>query len=166
MNGDLTGADLSMCDGLENIKCLEGINLDGVNFNRKLYKRTSLIEPIEYEDLEPYDIFEDYGDGIYPITKKQYIDFMKGKCIRMKFTRQIDIYILKKKGIYSFISCSSKGNLCSLDRGNMKLLEKKDIEYYYEHLDTMVDCFKKVPIEIEHGILTFWNEAFLKSIIK
>lgn len=86
-----------------------------------------------------YDTFNTYADGIYSISKQQYIDFMKGKSIRMTFSRDLDIFMLKNNGLYCFISRSSGGNLCVLNKGSMKRLERTDLKFYYENMNIMAD---------------------------
>ncbi|MBO4946380.1 MAG: metallophosphoesterase [Lachnospiraceae bacterium] len=86
-----------------------------------------------------YDFFSDYDDGIYEITGEQYNDFYRGKNIYMNFTRKVNVlYMLKKKGYYCFIHKTKTGVLSILHGGSLKHLDKKDVKYYYEHMDEMV----------------------------
>ena len=48
---------------------------------------------IEYD----YDLFSDYADGIYTITKTQYNDFYRGKNIGMDYNRDGKIHVEKKR---------------------------------------------------------------------
>ncbi|RKJ74944.1 hypothetical protein D7X33_18810 [Butyricicoccus sp. 1XD8-22] len=108
-------------------------------------KRTPHLKYFYLDDT--YDIFLDHGDGIYKITKEQYIDFYRGKNIRMDFTREINIlYMLKKSGYYCFIHQSKNGNLTILNGGAMKSLDVLDINYYYERMDGVI-CYIKQPLD-------------------
>lgn len=96
-----------------------------------------------YLDTE-YDIFSDYDDGIHTVTREQYIDFYRGKNIQMSFSREINIlYMLKKNGYYCFIHKSTKGNLTMLNGGAMKSLDRADIKYYYDNMDTEINRIKQ-----------------------
>ena len=80
-----------------------------------------------------YNIFADYEDGIYEITADQYMDFYRGKNIKMNFGREINIlYMLKKKGHYCFIHESTYGVLSIL---NGKTAAGTD--YYYTYGNTL-----------------------------
>lgn len=91
-----------------------------------------------------YDCFDDYEDGVYEITREQYIDFYRGKNLTITFQRRINVlYMLKKKGYYCFIHKSKNGNLTILNGGAMKCVEMKEIQYYYDHMDEMIASIKK-----------------------
>lgn len=91
-----------------------------------------------------YDYFSDYEDGIYEITGEQYNDFYRGKNIQMDFTREVNIlYMLKKNGYYCFIHESKGGSLSILNGGALKKLDEKDVNYYYDNMDRVVDYIKK-----------------------
>ncbi len=94
---------------------------------------------IEYD----YDLFSDYKDGIYHITKEKYIAFYRGKNIMMDYTRDGIIYMLKKNGYYCFIKPSSEGRLSILNGGALKSLDRKDIEYYYDNMDYQISFYKE-----------------------
>lgn len=103
---------------------------------------------LKYFYLEDdYDIFEDYQDGIYEITREEYIDFYRGKNIAMDFNREgYNIFMLKKFGYYCFIAKSNKGYLLILNGGNLKRLEHKDINYYFENMDKVI-AYIKTPLD-------------------
>ena len=70
-----------------------------------------------------YDCFDDYSNGIFPISREQYQDFYRGKNLNMTFEREINkLYMLKKNGFYCFLHESSKGVLSILNGGQMKTL--------------------------------------------
>lgn len=90
-----------------------------------------------------YDWFNDYEDGIYEITKKDYIEFYRGKNIQMTFNRDVEIiYMLKRKGYYCFIQKNHGGKLTMLNGGTLKKLTHRDIEYYYQNMDAEIECIK------------------------
>ncbi|MDE5789001.1 MAG: metallophosphoesterase, partial [Clostridia bacterium] len=103
---------------------------------------------LKYFYLEDdYDIFEDYQDGIYEITREEYIDFYRGKNIAMDFNRDgYNIFMLKKSDYYCFIAKSNKGYLLILNGGNLKRLEHKDINYYFENIDKVIS-YIKTPLD-------------------
>ena len=86
-----------------------------------------------------YDYFCDYEDGIYEITSQEYQDFSRGKNISMHFNRQVNIlYMLKKNGYYCFIYKTKTGSLSMLNGGALKKLNAKDVNYYYDNMDSMI----------------------------
>lgn len=90
-----------------------------------------------------YNIFADYEDGIYEITADQYMDFYRGKNIKMNFGREINIlYMLKKKGYYCFIHESTYGVLSILNGGALRHLERTDVKYYYDHMDEITSAIE------------------------
>lgn len=90
-----------------------------------------------------YDLFSDWDDGIYEITRKQYIDFNYGKYIRIDFNREYrKLYMLKRKGYYMFVIESLIGSLCILNGGTIKKLDEYDIRYYYDKMDAVVSYLK------------------------
>lgn len=96
---------------------------------------------------DDYDLFEAYKNGIYEITREQYIEFYIGKNIHMDFFRKFDkLYMLKKNGYYMFILKSAEGNLNIMNGGALKLLEKKPLSYYYENMDKVIS-YVKTPLD-------------------
>lgn len=86
-----------------------------------------------------YDYFDDYEDGVYEITSQEYQDFSRGKNIHMTFNRQVNVlYMLKKNGYYCFIHKTKAGSLSMLNGGALKKLDIKDVQYYYDNMDTMI----------------------------
>lgn len=95
---------------------------------------------------DEYDCFDDYEDGIYEITREQYIDFYRGKNNQMTFQRKdVDkLYMLKKREMYCFI-CTNKrwnGRLYILNGGTIKGLAQNDVQYYFENMDVMAEAVK------------------------
>ncbi len=93
---------------------------------------------------DTYDIFSDYVDGMYSITKEQYIDFYRGKNIIMDFNRDINLlYMLKKNGYYCFIHKAINGNLTILNGGARKSLAINDIQYYYANMNMVINYIRQ-----------------------
>lgn len=100
---------------------------------------------LKYFYLETqYDIFTNYLDGIYEITREQYIDFYRGKNLEITFNRIFyKLYMLKKNDTYMFIvQNTSSGNLNVLNGGSLITLEHKDVEYYYQNMDRIINHIK------------------------
>ena len=56
-----------------------------------------------------YDIFDDYPDGIYEISREEYLDFYRGKSKFMQFKKRAGkITMLKKSGYYCFLFGETK----------------------------------------------------------
>lgn len=100
---------------------------------------------MKWFDIEnEYDYFADYQDGIYEITNTEYKEFYRGKNIMINFNREVNtLYMLKKNGYYCFIHESMYGSLAILNGGALKKLDKDDINYYYENMDSVVAFIKK-----------------------
>ena len=90
-----------------------------------------------------YDCFSEYSDGIYEITKEQYINFYRGQNLMMDFAQDVDIlYMLKKNGYYCFIHKSRNNQLAILNGGALKNLKINDINYYYNRMDDVIAYIK------------------------
>lgn len=120
-----------------------------------------------------YDIFSDYKDGIYEISRMQYQDFYRGKNEPMRFTREINIlHMLKKNGYYCFIHEAESGSLTILNGGAMKKLEEKDIHYYYENMDKVIakingplEKYTAVQNKVAEKILKIGGEGTIHGCI-
>lgn len=106
-----------------------------------------------------YDIFKYYSDGIYRITKAQYMDFNDGNGTRCAFNSDVDyIVMLKRQGIYLFLLEDNNNNrLYLLNGGVRNRLKITDVNYYY---DKMIQYADYIKMSIEK-----YNEA-LKNISK
>lgn len=90
-----------------------------------------------------YDWFVDYKDGVYEISRNDYIDFCRGKNINMTFNREIDtLYMLKKGEYYCFIHKTKSGSMTILNGGSRKSIKNIDIEYYYDNMMDMINAIK------------------------
>ena len=92
-----------------------------------------------FERDNEFDYFADYADGIYEITATEYLKFCHGKNLQVTFTRNINVlYLLKKNGYYCFIHKSKNNVLTLLNGGSLKKLSGKDINYYYDKMDSVI----------------------------
>ena len=88
-------------------------------------------------DIQRYNLFKDYPDGIHQITHKQYAEFNRYQEIMMSSMKYPgDIYVLKTDGIYMFV-LKSTNSLCLLAGGKRHKLNH-DIDYYYKNLPEYV----------------------------
>lgn len=93
-----------------------------------------------------YDVFMYYIDGIYEITREQYLDFNRGLMINMTFNRtKCSIYMLKNSGLYCFILKNDNSNrLYILNGGSIEKLNYVDINYYFNNLLNFSNCVKEL----------------------
>lgn len=92
---------------------------------------------------DDYDIFTDYKDGIYEISREQYVKFYRGKNIAITFDREFNkLFMLKKNGYYMFVLQTQNGKLRILNGGAIKCLERKDIDYYFDRMDEIISYIK------------------------
>lgn len=104
-----------------------------------------------------YDIFREYNDGIYIISREQYLDFNRGLRINMTFNRTNgEIHMLKNHGIYCFMfENTDLGKFYLLNGGAINKLEHDDINYYFKNMVYYSDAIK--------GLLNGYHQI-LKSI--
>lgn len=94
-----------------------------------------------------YDIFSDYQDGIYEISREEYLDFSRGLKVTMTFNRtEGQILMLKRDGIYCFFYRAETGKIYLLKGGSTRKVEHQDIQYFY---DTM-SVYKKAMEYVMH----------------
>lgn len=93
---------------------------------------------------DTYDWFSKYTDGIYLISREDYINFYRGKKIPITFNKSINkLYMLKKNSYYCFIHENQSGGLTILNGGSPKSLMIKAIQWYYDNMDNVIDFIKK-----------------------
>lgn len=81
-----------------------------------------------------YDVFANYADGIYTISRDQYLAFNRGKLIEVTFNRDGgEIFMLKHSGVYCFIYEQNRRRYL-LSGGQTRCLGGHDLEYYYNWL--------------------------------
>ena len=111
------------------------------------YKKTKYVHLKSLLLDNNYDCFLDYDNGIYEITKEQYNNFYRGKNLPITFSRNVNIlYMLKKNGYYCFMHKAKNGSLTILNGGSRKKLERKDVQYYYDNMDSMISILR-TPLE-------------------
>lgn len=99
-----------------------------------------------------YDWFSEYEDGIYLISREDYVNFYRGKNLTITFNRDINkLYMLKKHDYYCFIHQNKSGGLTILNGGGLKSLKIKDLEYYYNNMDVEISYIKN-PLDKFLGI--------------
>ena len=80
-----------------------------------------------------YDIFDLYKDGIYEISRQQYLNFNRGFKIRMTFSEKDGIIrMLKRSGFYCFTYES--GNKLYLLNGATIQSAVHNLDYYYKNM--------------------------------
>lgn len=88
-------------------------------------------------DVKKYDPFESFADGIYCITREQYIEFNRCQGINMQGMRYSgNLFALKYDGVYMFVLDGAK-SLCLLEGGKRHKLDY-NISYYLDHLPEYV----------------------------
>jgi hypothetical protein len=82
-----------------------------------------------------YDLFSLYSDGIYKITRNQYIDFNRGVGIFGEYNRLGKIYMLKRRNIYCFFYEDEKTQKMYLLNGGVIVnVPEQNLQYYYENM--------------------------------
>ena len=107
-------------------------------------KKNAAWPHLKYFEVEKsYNYFEDYSDGIHIITADDYRAFYRGKNIKMEFNRDTSaIYMLKRDSYYCFITRDSYDNLCIMNGGSFRRLDRNDIQYYYNNMESVIDQMK------------------------
>ncbi|MGN7940960.1 DUF4116 domain-containing protein [Virgibacillus sp. 6R] len=90
-----------------------------------------------------YDIFKYYPDGIYLISREQYLDFNRGMGIKVTFNRTGTIHMLKNNNVYCFmLKNQNTGKIYLLNGGRIINLEHNDINYYFERMSYYTNTIK------------------------
>ncbi len=89
-----------------------------------------------------FDLFEDYEDGIYEITREEYRNFYRGKNLYCNCNCVNEIYLLKKNGYYCFIHKNKSGDLAIMNGGSKRTLKSKDVNYYYDNMEVAIELLK------------------------
>lgn len=135
-----------------------------------------------------YDIFREYQNGIYTITREEYIDFYHGVGSMITYNSSNGIiHMLKRDCCYCFIfEDLSSGKYYLLNGGKKKLLDYQDINYYYDNMqyysyaikDLFEDYFsslKKISASVQaiggsgiiHGCIVdidFYNHIYFNPV--
>ncbi|WP_417165569.1 metallophosphoesterase [Senegalimassilia anaerobia] len=110
-----------------------------------------------------YDPFESLCDGVYRISRQQYLDFNAGRGIYVAETKRVGaIYCLKRSGVYMFVSQIKGKHLCLLDGGARKTLPVDDLSYYWNHLKEYAEKVAPVfqPVRDALDVLSKEVKAF------
>lgn len=82
-----------------------------------------------------YGAFDFYPDGIYPIRRTEYIDYIHARGIAMNYNNPDgQILMLKREGFFCFLLKSSSGTLYILSGGKALVLENQNESYYYDEM--------------------------------
>ncbi len=109
-----------------------------------------------------YDCFDDYSDGIYEITKEQYMEFNRGKNIIMTFRRPVNqIFMLKRHGYYCFLHVSRNGAICILNGGSYKKTNATSVSSCYAKMDAMIALIKN-PLDQYTAVQKTISSAIVK----
>ena len=82
-----------------------------------------------------YDWFADYEDGIFEISKEDYISFYRGILGNVTFNREYEkLFMIKRDETYMFLMRSPKGSLSILNGGAIRKAGNHPLEYFYENM--------------------------------
>jgi hypothetical protein len=111
-----------------------------------------------------YVIFRYYNDGIYCITKEQYLNFNAGNGTRCTFNKIVsNIIMLKRDGIYLFLlEEKEKNKLYLLNGGVLNRLKITDVNFYYSSM-VQYSTYVKAGIRIYNDALKSISN-FIKAI--
>lgn len=81
-----------------------------------------------------YSWFRNYDDGIFEITRLDYILFNRGLNIYIDFNHDFDkLYMIKRNNFYIFF-LEYKNKLYVLKGGTKNKIKEQDLNYYYQHI--------------------------------
>lgn len=130
--------------------------------NQVGYHRRNAYSKYFYSDIR-FDPFAEYGDGIYEISRHDYLDFYLGKNIHVQFTRDFEhLYILKRSGYYCFMIETEKGTLAILNKGSTKQIKKWTIQGCYEEMPSIIEEIKD-PLD-QYTAVQLQISSLVKSI--
>ena len=120
-----------------------------------------------------YDPFLSYKDGIYEITKYDYILFYRAKKMSMQMNGEYEnIYMLKKNNHYCFLARLKSGKLSILNGGRGSTLLIKDINYYYDQMEEEIEQissplsqYTSIQKQISETIKSFGGEGRIHGCI-
>ena len=82
-----------------------------------------------------FDWFANYKNGIYEITKNDYLEFYHGIGKIITFNREYEkIYMIKRERAYMFLMKKNNGNMFILNGGSIKKIGNNTPKYFYENL--------------------------------
>lgn len=134
-----------------------------------------------------YDIFSDYKDGIFEISKDDYCEFYRGINEPLTLRRDFEkLFMIKRDGNYMFFAKTLKDQLRILSGGMIYVPSHNDLNYYFEKLGnyslsikrfmaSYTELQKKVSSEISrfggsgfiHGSIVdidFYNHVYVNPL--
>ncbi len=95
-------------------------------------------------DAQWYDPFDDYKDGIYPITSNEYREFNRGRGIQCKGCHyEGKLHMIKRDNMYMFV-LETSNSLCLMVGGQRRRLQNRDVQYYYDNLPRYTRSIKMI----------------------
>ena len=84
-----------------------------------------------------YDIFRYHVDGIYSISREEFLEFNHAKGIKVTQNRTDGrIYMIKRHGLYCFLYKMKKdGTLYIMNGGSIENLGNQDLQYYFDNME-------------------------------
>lgn len=105
-----------------------------------------------------YDVFRYYPDGVYNISREQYLDFNRGVKISVTFNRVGIIHMLKRNNVYCFIFENPEMKKFFLLNGGMIYhLDHNDINYYFDRMSYYSDAVKCLLSGYNHALKSISN---------
>ena len=126
------------------------------------YERTNIgLKFFEFESK--IDYFKYYEDGIYRITREQYLKFNRTLMIPYIDFNVVTgtIYMLKRNNLYMFLYQNEKEKLYLLKGGQRICLKEQDVEYYYNRMLVFKDIMAKAVNGYNQLIKNVSNEIKL-----
>ncbi len=121
------------------------------NANQKVYQDNQM--GYHWENLKLkyvimgkyFNVFQFLADGIYEISRQQYLEFNYGIGVHCDFNRvEGKLFMCKNKGYYMFLVQNQELNaLYLLDGGKLNRLKISDIKYYYNNMANFCSSVKK-----------------------
>ena len=125
--------------------------------------RRSKIEFKHFYINEKTDWFDTFENGIYEISKDDYLSFYGGLSKPIDFYSQYEkIYLIKRNGAYLFLMKTPKGELRLLNGGAIRVVPDHPLEYFYDKLDTMLNSVELClhPYFEKQKAVSDWVKSF------
>lgn len=80
--------------------------------------------------------FDTYSDGIYEISREDYLTFCQGMSISMDFFQDYQkLYLIKRSGVHLFMMTNQKGELRLLNGGAIRNVPSHPLTYFFDKLE-------------------------------
>lgn len=121
------------------------------NANQKVYQDNQMgyhweTLKLKYIAMGRYfNIFHFLADGIYEISRKEYLEFNYGIGVHCEFNRvDGNLFMCKNKGYYMFFVQNQRlKTLYLLEGGKLNRLKINNVEYYYNNMSNFCSAIKK-----------------------